>query len=376
MVLLLTLAFLGWLALENVLAIRRRAKLSHVIYVNGTRGKSSVTRLIDAGLRAGGLRCFCKTTGTLPMVIDTKGNESQLYRRGCANIREQLSILRRAAMENAQVLILECMAVDPVLQAVSQHRMVRADIGVLTNVRLDHTDVMGSTLPEIAQSLSNTIPKRGALFTAEQEQFALLARNAEAMGTEIFQALPREDQEEGTLPDFNENVELALAVCGYLGVDRQTALRGMAGFHRDPYALSVFHLPDGGIFVNAMSANDPQSTVMVYHTVKERLDFSGEGLILLLNSRRDRPERTAQLAGLASALAPSEVWLIGPGSGLLSRRMERDGIGVPVRRFQTAQAVPLAGVETGRLIFAAGNIAGPGQLLVERVKKEGTEDVL
>ena len=34
------------------------------IHVNGTRGKSSVTRLIAAGLREGGMRTFAKTTGT------------------------------------------------------------------------------------------------------------------------------------------------------------------------------------------------------------------------------------------------------------------------------------------------------------------------
>ena len=33
------------------------------IHVNGIRGKSSVVRLIAAGLREGGLRTFAKTTG-------------------------------------------------------------------------------------------------------------------------------------------------------------------------------------------------------------------------------------------------------------------------------------------------------------------------
>ena len=43
--------------------------LSHIplrIHVNGTRGKSSVTRLVAAGLREGGLKTFAKTTGTAP----------------------------------------------------------------------------------------------------------------------------------------------------------------------------------------------------------------------------------------------------------------------------------------------------------------------
>ena len=45
------------------------------IHVNGTRGKSSVTRLIAAGLRAGGLRTFAKTTGTAPRIINAERSE-------------------------------------------------------------------------------------------------------------------------------------------------------------------------------------------------------------------------------------------------------------------------------------------------------------
>lgn len=78
-----------------------------------------------------------------------------------------MRVLHRAVREGAQILVIECMAVDPALQAVSQHRMVRADIGVITNVRLDHTAEMGPTLEEICDSLSNTIPWNGTLFTAD-----------------------------------------------------------------------------------------------------------------------------------------------------------------------------------------------------------------
>ena len=42
-------------------------------YRHHVQGKSSVTRLIAAGLRAGGKRTFAKTTGTAPRVIDSEG---------------------------------------------------------------------------------------------------------------------------------------------------------------------------------------------------------------------------------------------------------------------------------------------------------------
>ena len=42
------------------------------IHVNGTRGKSSVTRLIAAGLRESGFNTYAKTTGTTPRIINNQ----------------------------------------------------------------------------------------------------------------------------------------------------------------------------------------------------------------------------------------------------------------------------------------------------------------
>ena len=51
------------------------SKLPNRIHVNGSRGKSSVVRLIAAGLRAGGFKTLAKVTGTSPRVIDKDGYE-------------------------------------------------------------------------------------------------------------------------------------------------------------------------------------------------------------------------------------------------------------------------------------------------------------
>ena len=99
------LAWLGWLVVEQRRARRHRAALAHVVHVNGIRRKSSVSRLIDAGLRAGGRRVLTKTTGTRPRFIDVDGQERPVHRRGQASIREQLATLRRAAQQGAEVLV-------------------------------------------------------------------------------------------------------------------------------------------------------------------------------------------------------------------------------------------------------------------------------
>ena len=229
----LLLLCLALLAAEDRRAKRDREKLAHVVYVNGIRGKSTTTRLIEAGLREGGYKVFSKTTGTLPMTIGVDGVERPLKRPGRANIREQLDILHRAAEEGAEVLVIECMAVDPVLQNVSQHRMVRADVGVITNVRLDHTEEMGETLEEICDALSNTVPRSGCLFTADERFFPRLEEKARKMDS--LACLVRPTGEEPAV-DFPENLALAAEVCRHLGVDKKIAFAGMARYQETGYA--------------------------------------------------------------------------------------------------------------------------------------------
>ena len=62
------------------------------IHINGTRGKSSVTRLVGAGLRAGGISTITKVTGTFPRLIIEDGTETYIHRKSSANIIEQFPL--------------------------------------------------------------------------------------------------------------------------------------------------------------------------------------------------------------------------------------------------------------------------------------------
>lgn len=112
-------------------------------------------------------------------------------------------------------------------------------------VRLDHTAEMGPTLEEICDSLSNTIPWNGTLFTADGAFLDQLRTNGRRKNCRVELAQP-----DSGLPDFDfpENVALALAVCREIGVDRDRALEGILRYQPDPYALSLFRLPLWGGF--------------------------------------------------------------------------------------------------------------------------------
>ena len=80
--------------LENYYHNKSLMKIPHRIHVNGARGKSSVTRLVAAGLRAGGLKVLAKTTGSAPRIIDVNGEDQVIHRLRAASIGEQIKLIR------------------------------------------------------------------------------------------------------------------------------------------------------------------------------------------------------------------------------------------------------------------------------------------
>ena len=372
------LAYLSWLALENQQARKHRKAIGHVIHVNGIRGKSSVSRLIDAGLRAGGLRVLTKTTGTCPQIIDTRGAQTALRRWGQASIKEQLRILRLAAHQQADVLVIECMAVLPEYQKISEEQMLLSDIGVITNVRPDHLDEMGETLEAIAESLSNTIPMGGTLFTADAAYAAFFAERAQSRASSLV--LAQSEDIESTGIDFAENVALALAVCQHLGVARETALQGMTHYRPDPGAFrverSVGKFGKQLVFLNAMAANDPASATKILDRAQAQGLMTSGRRMLLINNRYDRPARLRQFADFAAQHEGRFDGFIAAGAcrGLLRRALVQRGI-AKERITRLGSYEELHALAHDAVVFAVGNIVGSGQVGVAGDRRAGISNV-
>src|SRR5438552_5179903 len=112
----LAVGLAGYGVWESRRHLRNLERIPVRVHVNGTRGKSSVTRLISAGLRAGGIRTLGKTTGTEARLLLPDGSEQPVFRVGPPNVIEQTRVVARAAAAGAQALVVECMAVQPELQ--------------------------------------------------------------------------------------------------------------------------------------------------------------------------------------------------------------------------------------------------------------------
>ncbi len=350
------------LVCEHSLARLWRGRIGHVVHVNGTRGKSSVSRLIAAGLASRGGKVLCKTTGTVPMLVDGSGRQHELRRLGRPMISEQLRVLFLAARAGADTLVVECMAVRPAYIEMSE-RMLRADIGVITNVRLDHLEEMGETLESVARSLALMAPAGGLLFTADQAQAGLLRGAIPAKGAQVLVAEPVASE-----LDFPENVGLACAVCEALGVARGEALDGMRRHYaRDPYAYEIFDLPGKGSFVSAFSANDPESALQVIRRAVRENGWEDRPLALMLNNRPDRPSRVRQFVRLVKDLRPSGVAVFGARRRYCVREFQKAAIDAEGRaRFA---GIPSHWPQRA-VIVGIGNLAGEGRRIVDRLRRE------
>ena len=214
------LLWIAWLAWENRRHQKNLDALRLRVHVNGTRGKSSVTRLIAAGLRAGGYRTVAKVTGTAARIIGPDGSESPVARRGPANIREYLRTVEQAVACGADALVAECMALQPELQGFCERRLMRSHIGVITNVRHDHEEIMGWNLQAIAASLGRTAPQGGTLVTTTEAAKLLQSAGCPGGGTALRIVDPCEisvaERDGFPFAVEAENVALALSVCDEL----------------------------------------------------------------------------------------------------------------------------------------------------------------
>ena len=375
-------ATLAGVGLAESIGHRRNLKRIPIrIHVNGTRGKSGVTRLIAAGLRAGGIRTFAKTTGTLARMILPNGSEQPVVRIGRANVIEQVGVVRMAVEQKAEALVMECMALQPALQNLCEGRLVRSTHGVITNARPDHLDVMGPTPRHVAEAMAGTVPYDGRLYTCERPLLDVFRRASRDRGSELLpigereiDALTVDDMAGFSYIEHPENVALALRLCTDLGIDRQTALRGMHNALPDAGVMTKCDLDICGrrlAFVNGFAANDPESTEKIWNLAIDHTP-SAERKIAVLNCREDRPDRSRQLAEMTAQWQPADHHvLIGSGTKVFQQRAI--ALGMRPNQFSVVEgcnveAVFHAIVEAAgqsAMVMGVGNIGGPGLPLVQ-----------
>ncbi|MEM6430320.1 MAG: poly-gamma-glutamate synthase PgsB [Deinococcota bacterium] len=304
---LTSLLFIYWYVDYNA-HLRRVRRIPLRIHVNGIRGKSTVTRLIAGILREAGYATLAKTTGSAARVIHGDGSETPITRYGAPTISEQINILRKHANPDLDALVIECMALDPEYQRISQQQIIEGNLSVITNVREDHQDVMGTSLAEIASSLSNTIAHHGTMITAEScpELQKILTQHADQLGSELIYAdattVSEDDLTRFDYLAFKENIATGLAVAAKLGISREIALAGMQRAQPDIGAVFLKEITVASthmLWAPMFAVNDRESTVLGIEALSSH--HSSEAVrVGILNNRLDRVVRAQQFAEIAA----------------------------------------------------------------------------
>lgn len=349
----------GALALEKWTLARCRRSFDVVIHVNGIRGKTSTCRMLDAVLRRQH-RVFTKTTGTEPRVLHVDGRDTPLRRWGPANIHEQARTLRQARREGARIVILECMAVSPALQRISEASLIHADIAVITNVRYDHTFEMGDTLEAIAEALSGVIPSGGTLYTGDADFYPLFAAKCAHRQSRAVLCAP-------AVPG-GENEAIVRAIARALGMEEDAIGKGLADVRPDLGMRALYHTRNARgepvDFLNLFAANDPVSARM--HV--DALAGQYTDIRFLYNNRQDRPDRTLLFARhFFPAYPQARVTVLGEARPLAKRLFRA----TPTLRIDAARnGRACLDAPAGSLVVGLGNTKGEAKRLLALLNRE------
>jgi poly-gamma-glutamate synthase PgsB/CapB len=374
------LAFLTYETVRLQIHLRNIRSIPHRIHINGSRGKSSVTRLIGAVLRASGKITVAKTTGTAPRFITPDGNEIPVFRPGKPNIIEQLRIVHHAKKHRAEVLAMECMAITPEYISILEDKIIKSNIGIMTNVREDHLDVMGPTLYDVATNMARSFPKNGIAFTAEKKWFSVLEKETKKRNSKLYQVSEdtvTDDEMKGfSYIEHKENVAIALAIGDHFGVPRKKAFDFMYQALPDPGVLRETVVPGKGgdlYFFNALAANDPDSSLMIWNKALQKR--SGLKVVILI-LRKDRQQRTESYCRALGTTIRGDHYLIAGSpvafieSALLKKGVSKSSI-IALENPQGNEVAELLieFIKSGSVVACAmGNIVGLGDAFLRTIE--------
>lgn len=378
--------FLGYLVYERASHDRRIDSIPLRIAITGTRGKSSVARMLASVLRQEGRSVLAKTTGSQARYILPDGGEIEIPRRGMTSIIEQKEFVKKAADLKADCFVAEMMSIHPENHYIESHKLLRPNVVVVTNVLVDHTDAMGGTEEEVAAVYGLDIPEGARVFIPEAERRDTFEAAVERAGADLIgipvgiSRQPPGDGLELEKRGFPENLDLVRHVGRDLGISEMVIEQGIAGSRGDIGALRLWKYHPGSgsgeiVLVNGFAANDPGSTSRVISRLSEFLPAAFNRFFGLLSLRADRADRTLQwVDALRDGLMErfSGVYVMGAHSAAVGRRLE----GVHVLRSTRPERVMdsiTRGIGRGAVIVGMGNIVGAGMDMVEYWERTGEE---
>ena len=365
------------LIFERVLLNRRIRSIPLRICVTGTRGKSTVVRLLASILREDGRRVIAKTTGSEARLVLPDGEEVEVVRHGLPSVIEQKKVVKMARDIGADCCVAEIMSIHPENHYVESQQIFKPHIVVVANVRRDHTDAMGKTEGEIASVFCLTFPPEAVVFVPEKENMPQFQRSVDDVGGKLIRvkegiASSRIHVKVSNRDMFAEHVDLVYAVAKHLNIEDKIIFEGILKTSSDAGAYRIWEYRSEAMkkvcyFVNGFAANDPVSTYSVLMKTKESLPSSENKIIGLLNLRSDRGDRTLQwMEALTNGFSEcfGDLFVMGDHARIFQKKVG-DARVVKEKSPEKITEKVLTESPEGAVIFGFGNMGGRGRRLVD-----------
>lgn len=322
-IIIFTVLFLILGFIENRIHSGNIKRIKIRILVNGTRGKSSTVRLLNAALNHCGIKSIAKSTGSEASYILPDLSEVPINRkRGKNPVREQRALFAKAVELSCDAVVCECSAISPENQLLYAEKLVKPTLVAITNTHPDHKDQMGEDTEKV---IMLSVPENMIPVMTDKQY----SGSVDGFG---FSAHPAA-------------IALALEVCGKLGIDESKALEGMKKARGDIGMEKVFHI-NGKTVVNGFAVNDTESAKELFQGLEM------QNTTVVYANRKDREYRLEEFAKLFEELGIKDICVIGDN-------LEKSGRILKARKYNNSQFGEM--LESGKSAFVCcGNIVGSG----------------
>lgn len=362
---LLVIIVIG-LIIEVIIHNRRVKAIPLRISVTGTRGKTTVVRMLASMLRESGMIVLAKTTGTEAMYILPDGTEEKVKRFGLTSILEQKSLFRKAVRSNAGCLITEIMSIQPENHWVESQKLIQAHYTILTNIRPDHLDAVNNG--DMNRLFMNDISPDSTLILPAEDLSETLVQMLNKVGVKVITI------DTNTLSDPNQ--ELASAMATELEISPECIRKGISNCKMDSGEVAGYEFIKDDkkiVFISCFAANDPVSSQIQMNNVKQNLNLSKPDIVALLSLRMDRGERSQQwLDYLKSGQAKQfdKLFFVGAHGQVVKRKLKQGEL-IRMKKPDEISEYILNNCSKDTIIFGLANIHPLGTELINYWEKSG-----
>ncbi len=372
--LFLCLIVIGLLVFEKLWIDRNIKRIPIRIHVNGTRGKSTVVKYISEILRTNNYKTVSKITGVTPTLFDHNNNPHEIKRRGGARITEQFKIMHKAAFLNSDALVLECMSINPELQKV-ESKAFSPQYYVITNIRQDHLEEMGEAEEDWVDAICSAIPQNCTVLTSEKKHLNKIIEYATVKGSKVVstESVDLDFQLHSSINE--ENVKLAKLYAELTGLSIGKFIKEIEMVDQNDDELD-FRVKGFEVkFHNAFAINDVPSAEKLLSNI-EASKTVDNNLVIIFNSRADRPYRSLQFAKWISGIKNCTKIIV-TGNHALRTRKELLKCGVDKNKISFQKFSNLRQTIGGLkgminepyTIIGIGNIKQQGFYIIDAIKQ-------